>query len=85
MALPGTWMSHAVKHLALQSSLRWRGFGLKPKYVTGDADPLRPFDRPVVLLQGKATRQPDGAEMDISLDPLGNASTLRRVTFSIAP
>jgi hypothetical protein len=46
---------------------------------------LRPFDQPVVLLQGKVTRQADGAEVDIALVPLGNAATLRRVTFPIAP
>jgi len=71
--------------IALPSSLRWRGFGLKAAQVGNGAAMLRPFDQPVVLLQGKVTRQADGAEVDIALVPLGNAATLRRVTFPIAP
>ena len=71
------------EELGLPASSRWRGFGLKPIEVTSGADPLHPFDNPVVLLQGKLIRQSDGAEVDVSLVPLGNASTLRRVTFPI--
>jgi hypothetical protein len=48
-------------------------------------NPLRPFDQPLVLLQGVLTRQSDGAEVNVSLVPLGNAPTLRRVTFPISP
>jgi len=70
---------------ALPSALRWRGFGFKAVHNSSGADPLRPFDQPVVLLEGKGTRQSDGAEVEISLVPLGNAPTLRRVTFPIAP
>jgi hypothetical protein len=77
---PGKYMP-----VALPASSRWRGFGLKPAHVTNGADPLRPFDQPVVLLQGKLIRQSDGAEVDVSLVPLGNAPTLRRVTFPITP
>jgi DUF1680 family protein len=71
--------------LALPASSRWRGFGLKPVHVTNGRNPLRPFDEPVVLLQGTLTRQSDGVETAVSLVPLGNAPTLRRVTFPIAP
>ncbi len=70
---------------ALPSNLRWKGFGFKPKYDAALADAAHPFDRPVVLLQGKGIRQSDGAEVDVSLVPLGNAPTLRKVTFPIAP
>jgi hypothetical protein len=71
--------------LALPSSSRWKSFGLRPVQVTNGVNPLRPFDNPLVLLEGTLTRQSDGAEKAISLVPLGNAPTLRRVTFPIAP
>lgn len=71
--------------LALPASLRWQSFGFKPFHVTNDANSLRPFDKPVVLLQGKMIRQSDGSEVAVALAPLGNAPALRRVTFPIAP
>ncbi len=71
--------------IALPSSERWRGFGLKAASVAGGPNLLRPFDQPVVTLQGKVTRLADGAAVDVSLVPLGNAPTLRRVTFPVAP
>ncbi len=77
---PGKYLA-----LALPSSLRWQGFGLKATHVASGANPLRPFDQPVVLLQGKLTRQSDGAHVDVSLVPLGNAPILRRVTFPMVP
>lgn len=70
---------------ALQSALRWKGFGFKPKFDSELADTRYPFDHPVVRLQGKGIRQGDGTEIDVTLVPLGNAPTLRRVTFPIAP
>jgi DUF1680 family protein len=71
--------------LALPASSRWKAFGLQPVHVLSGANPLRPFDAPVVVLKGKLNRQSDGAETDVTLVPLGNASTLRRVTFPIWP
>ncbi len=70
--------------LALPASSRWQSFGLEPVHVTSGVNPLRPFDEPVVLLRGKLSRQSDGAETAVALVPLGNAPTLRRVTFPIA-
>jgi DUF1680 family protein len=80
--LPAPGGYHAF---ALPAALRWKGFGFKPSYDAEVGDVLHPFDRPVVRLHGKGIRQSDGAEVEVSLVPLGNAPTLRRVTFPIAP
>jgi hypothetical protein len=69
----------------LPASARWRGFGLKPVYLTEGTNALRPFDEPVVTLQGRLPRQADQAEIAVTLVPMGNAPILRRVTFPIAP
>ncbi len=69
----------------LPASARWRGFGLKPVYLTEGTNPLRPFDAPVVTLQGRLPRQEGHAEIAVALVPMGNAPILRRVTFPIAP
>jgi hypothetical protein len=71
--------------IALPASLRWKGFGFKPLHVSAGVDPLRPFDQPTVMLQGRVIRQADNTEVDVALVPLGNAATLRRVTFPISP
>jgi len=71
--------------LALPASSRWRSFGLKPVQVTKGINRLRPFDEPVIVLQGTLTRQSDGGETTVALVPLGNAPMLRRVTFPVAP
>ena len=71
--------------LALAASLRWRGLGMKPVPGKTGANPLRPFDEPVVLLAGSMLRQADGAAVEVALAPLGNVPTLRRVTFPVMP
>jgi DUF1680 family protein len=48
-------------------------------------NPIGPFDQPVLVLQESMTRQKDGAEVAVTLVPLGNAPALRRVTFPISP
>ena len=70
--------------LALPAASRWRAFGFRAVKGVNGANPLRPFDEPVVRLEGKLIRQTDGAEVAVELVPLGNAPTLRRVTFPIA-
>jgi DUF1680 family protein len=71
--------------LALPSAMRWQSFGFKPVTVTENADPLRPFDKPLLLLEGKMTSPADGSEVAVALVPLGNAPILRRVTFPVVP
>jgi len=67
--------------LSLLSSLESQSYGFALRSGTSNANPLRPFDAPVVTLAGSMKRQPDGLTVPITLVPLGNAPTLRRVTF----
>ncbi|MCU1297157.1 MAG: hypothetical protein JWO91_1435, partial [Acidobacteriaceae bacterium] len=69
----------------LPASARWRGFGLKPVYLTQGTNLLRPFDAPVITLQGTLPRKADRSEIAVTLVPIGNAPILRRATFPIAP
>jgi hypothetical protein len=79
--------------LSLPAALRWRSFGFRPALtsqepgnrLTDGINPLRPFDTPVLVLRGNMIRHSDGAEVAVALVPLGNAFTLRRVTFPISP
>jgi hypothetical protein len=45
-------------------------------------DPLKPFDTPLILLKGSTIASPRESAEVITLVPLGNAPTLRRLTFS---
>ena len=79
--------------LSLPAALRWRSFGFSPalaaqepgNQLTNRTNALHPFDTPVLVLRGNMIRHSDGAEVAVTLVPLGNAPTLRRVTFPISP
>jgi hypothetical protein len=72
------------EELALPANLRWQGFGLEAVQLTHNTDPLRPFDQPVISLQGKMINPTDGSQSPVTLVPLGNAPILRRLTFPIS-
>jgi DUF1680 family protein len=55
-------------------------FGFVPGVGAAVADPLRPFDAPLLTLRGN-TVSAGGKSEPVQLVPLGNAPTLRRVTF----
>lgn len=74
----------AYEELAFPAGARWKEFGFEPVQLTKDIIPLRPFDKPIVALQGKMIRTRDGVETIVTLVPLGNASTLRRLTFPVS-
>ena len=71
--------------LALPASQRANGFGFVPKRLSaGGANPDFPLDNPLVELEGKLVREPDGALVSVTLVPIGAQSArLRRVTFSV--
>jgi hypothetical protein len=48
---------------------------------SGSADPLHPFDTPMIELRTRDTGSPTGEKSEITLVPFGNAPVLRRVTF----
>ena len=79
LAAPGKY-----EPLALEARSRWRAFGMKA-VPAKSGNPLRPFDEPMVQLQGTMLLQSDGAEMEVALVPLGNAPTLRCLTFPVLP
>jgi hypothetical protein len=45
-------------------------------------DPLQPFDTPLIALKGGAAGSSQQSSAPITLVPIGNAPTLRRLTFS---
>lgn len=67
--------------LTLSSALRWQSFGFKSTPMTEAVNPLRPFDKALLTLQGPMIRRSDGTQVSVDLVPLGNAAVLRRVTF----
>lgn len=69
--------------LALDASLQWQSFGFKAMPAADGVNQLRPFDAPLITLQGTMTSQPDGTQTPVTLVPLGNAAILRRVTFPV--
>ncbi len=60
-----------------------RAYGFTPQRIAKGANPLRPFDAPVLTLAGTMRRMPDQAVVPVSLVPMGNASILRRVSFPV--
>ena len=70
--------------LTLPSVERWRSFGLEPVQLSQGTNPLRPFDQPLLVLKGKMISQADGSAVAVMLVPLGNAPTLRRLTFPLS-
>jgi len=71
--------------LAFPTALRWNSFGFQPREVKDGADMSRPFDAPVVVLEGTMIKTTDASSTPVTLVPLGNANLLRRVTFPIFP
>ncbi len=67
----------------LPENLRWQGYGFKAVRNPGSANVLRPFDTPVLTLEGRMVRADDGSQTEVKLVPLGNAPILRRLTFKI--
>lgn len=66
----------------LQGAKRDRGFGFKPKSVTG-TNPDYPLDNPLVILKGKIFNK-KGDLISVSLVPMGSKEAqLRRVTFPV--
>ncbi|HTY82738.1 MAG TPA: beta-L-arabinofuranosidase domain-containing protein [Silvibacterium sp.] len=76
-------LSGKYETLTLDAASQWQAFGFKPISATEGVDPLRPFDDALITLQGKMTKQSDGAQIPVTLVPLGNAAILRRVTFPV--
>jgi hypothetical protein len=76
--------SSNTEEVTLPATERWSAYGFKPTQIA-DGDPLHPFDRAVIALEGTAVRQSDGSPVAIRLLPLGNTPTLRRVTFPVKP
>ncbi len=72
------------EELALPADLRWQGFGFRPVSSIKGANFRRPFDQPVIALQGRMIQARDGSTKPVMLVPLGNASVLRRLTFPIS-
>ncbi len=76
-------VSGKYETLTLNAASQWQAFGFRPIPATEGVDPLRPFDDALITLQGKMTKQSDGAQITVTLVPLGNAAILRRVTFPV--
>lgn len=55
---------------------------LKVVFPSDASDALKPFDTPLIALKGSAIDSPQGSKEAITLVPVGNAPTLRRLTFS---
>lgn len=70
---------------ALPAESRWNGFGFVPAAKKLETEPLRPWDEPPVALHGEITNQANGARTIVELVPLGNAPTLRWLTFPVVP
>lgn len=56
--------------------------GLHVVHTDGDAEGLNPFDTQLIALQGEATSSSQSLLRPVTLVPIGNAPTLRRLTFS---
>jgi uncharacterized protein len=60
-------------------------FGFKVVDLRHEGDPLRPFDNPLLALEGDIYVGPGSPPTRVRLVPLGNAPGLRRVTFPLWP
>ena len=74
--------SESQPELMLPANLRWQGYGFKARETEG-VDAMRPFDAPLLTLEGRMIQSADGGEVPVVLVPLGNAPRLRRLTFPI--
>ncbi len=71
--------------LAFPLETRWNSFDFKPVREAGKGSELRPFDSPRVKLNGTMVNTVSGARTSVDLVPIGNAPTLRRLTFPVKP
>lgn len=78
-------MPVGVKQAGLPASRERERFGFRLVRLSNDGDPLRPFDKPLLALEGDVYAAPGSPPTRIRLVPLGNAPELRRVTFPVWP
>jgi DUF1680 family protein len=76
-------VAEVQEELMLPADQRWRGYGFSAQRKTTGANALRPFDAPLITLEGRMIRSADGRDVPVVLVPLGNAPILRRLTFRI--
>jgi hypothetical protein len=67
----------------LPGSRELHQFGFKVVDLSHEGDPLRPFDKPLLALEGELYAGPESSPNRVQLVPLGNAPQLRRVTFPV--
>ena len=76
--------TEAVEEWTLPREQRWDGFGFQAVDTSSTANPLQPFDAPVVKLRGKMIPKSGGVPIEAELVPLGNAPILRRLTHPVS-
>jgi len=76
--------TEAIEEWSLPREQRWNGFGFQAVDASSTANPLKPFDAPVVTLRGKMIPKSGGQPVDAELVPLGNAPFLRRLTHPVS-
>lgn len=76
--------SEAIDEWTLPRAERWSGYGFQAVDATSTANPMHPFDVPMVTLRGKMIAKSGGKPVDAELVPLGNAPILRRLTHPVS-
>jgi Beta-L-arabinofuranosidase, GH127 len=74
-----------VEKAGLPANREGDRFGFNLVLLSADGDRLRPFDKPLLALEGEVSVGPSAVPRRVRLVPLGNAPLLRRVTFPIWP
>ncbi len=74
--------TEANAELGLPAEEQWAGFGFSAVPSSG-GNALRPFDQPMIALEGKMRSKLDGSLVAVKMVPLGNAAGLRQVTFPV--
>jgi uncharacterized protein len=74
-----------VEKAGLPANREGDRFGFNLVLLSADGDRLRPFDKPLLALEGEVSAGPSAVPRRVRLVPLGNAPLLRRVTFPIWP
>jgi DUF1680 family protein len=69
----------------LSANREFDSFGFKVLDLRHEGDPLRPFDSPLLALEGDIYAGTGSPPTRIRLVPLGNAPGLRRVTLPVLP
>jgi hypothetical protein len=72
-----------VEKAGLPANREGDRFGFNLVLLSADGDRLRPFDKPLLALEGEVSADLHGVPRRVRLVPLGNAPLLRRVTFPI--